>query len=86
MFHKISKPLKKFTKKRKGYTKYPNEFQYLIVTLKGCSLRNFLYLLEVNETVDLRFVNNATLCLFRKESILVHLVVIVFFLREFSRL
>lgn len=40
----------------------------------------------MNETVDLRFVNNAILWSFRKEPILVHLIVFVFVVGEFSRL
>lgn len=76
-FSKYSKPLKKFTKKLKSYKRAEK--------LKGCSIRNLLHLLEINETVDLRIVSNGVLCLFRKESILVHLVMIVFVLREFSR-
>ena len=84
-FSKYSKPLKKFTKKLKSYKKNSNGFSYLIVILKGCSIRNLLHLLEINETADLRIVSNGVLCLFRKESILVHLVMIVFVLQEFSR-
>ena len=84
-FAKYSKPLKKFTKKLKSYKKNSNGFSYLIVILKGCFIRNLLHVLEMNETVDLRIVSNGILCLFRKESTLIHLVMGVFVLREFSR-